>query len=149
METQYLNSAGLYIAIAQDSCTTLSSSDLSFAFVAATPNLVACETSITPVTTLYFTSGKVSGAVPPATTPLARLTKPGAGNNGAVDITVNLLTGSGNSCMAGTSSAATGANKPWLQWKWSGATYDKNPTARATFGVFKNADEFIYLRENF
>ena len=45
--------------------------------------------------------------------------------------------------------ASTPANKPWLQWKWSGLTFDKDPNARATFGVFKNADELIYLRENF
>ena len=90
-----------------------------------------------------------SAAAPPATTPLPRLTKPGAGNNGAVDITVNLGSASGNTCLAGASSPATGASETWLQWKWSGATYDKNPTGRATFGVYKNASEFIYLRENF
>jgi MSHA biogenesis protein MshQ len=45
--------------------------------------------------------------------------------------------------------ASSPANKTWLQWKWSGLTFDKDPKARATFGVYKNADEFIYLRENF
>ncbi|MEO8007669.1 MAG: DUF6701 domain-containing protein, partial [Betaproteobacteria bacterium] len=65
------------------------------------------------------------------------------------DLTLNLGAASGNTCLAGISSSATGASKAWLQWKWSGATYDKDPTARASFGVFKNADEFIYLRENF
>jgi hypothetical protein len=149
METQYYNSSGVYITNVDDSCTTLSASNLAFAFVIGTPNLVACETSISPVTSIYFTSGKASAAAPPATTPLPRLTKPGAGNNGAVDITVNLGSASGNTCLAGTSSAATGANQTWLQWKWSGLTFDKNPTGRATFGVFKNADQFIYLRENF
>ena len=150
METQYYTSSnGLYVTNVEDSCTTLSASDLALAFVSGTPNLVACETSIAPVTTIYFTSGKASATAPPATTPLPRLTKPGAGNNGAVDITVNLGSASGNTCLAGTSSAATGANKTWLQWKWSGSTFDKNPTGRATFGIYKNADEFIYLRENF
>ena len=149
MQTQYYNSSGVYVTNVDDICTTLSASNLAFAFVAGTPNLVACETSITPGTTLYFTSGKASATAPPATTPLPRLTKPGAGNNGAVDLTVNLGAASGNTCIASTSSPATGANKPWLQWKWLGATFDKNPAARATFGVFKNADEFIYLRENF
>ena len=149
METQYYNSSGVYVTNADDSCTTLSASNLAFAFVSGTPNLVACETSISPVATLYFTSGKASAAAPPATTPLPRLTKPGAGNNGAVDITVNLGAASGTTCMAGTSSPASGANKTWLQWKWSGLTFDKDPNARATFGVYKSADEFIYLRENF
>ena len=149
METQYYNSSGAYITNVDDSCTTLSASNLAFAFVSGTPNLIACETSISPVTTLYFTSGKGSATAPPATTPLPKLTKPGAGNNGAVDITVNLGAASGSTCMAGASSPASGANKTWLQWKWSGATFDKDPKARATFGIYRSADEFIYLRENF
>lgn len=33
----------------------------------------------------------------------------------------------------------------WLQFNWSGAV--GNPKARATFGVYRNANEFIYLRE--
>ena len=49
----------------------------------------------------------------------------------------------------GTCVATTSAAKPWLQWKWSGSAFDRDPRARATFGVFRNADEFIYLRENF
>ncbi len=34
----------------------------------------------------------------------------------------------------------------WLQYNWKG-TGLTNPTARATFGVYKNANEFIYMRE--
>jgi hypothetical protein len=36
-----------------------------------------------------------------------------------------------------------------LQGNWGSGTYTDNPRARATFGVYKNADEFIYQRENF
>ncbi|MFL6580220.1 MAG: DUF6701 domain-containing protein [Burkholderiales bacterium] len=149
IQTQYYNSSGVYITNVADSCTTLAASNLAFTFVGATPNLVACETSITPTTTLYFTAGMASAVAPPTATPVPRLSKPGAGNNGIVVLTVNLGSASGNTCMAGATSAATGANLPWLQWKWTGTTYDQNPTARATFGVYKNADQFIYLRENF
>jgi hypothetical protein len=149
METQYYNSSAIYVTNVDDSCTTLAASNLAFAFNAGTPTLVACETSVAPTTTLYFTAGKASAAAPPATTPVPVLTKPGAGNNGVVDVTVNLGPAAGNTCLAGASSAATGTNKTWLQWKWSGATYDQNPTARVSFGVYKNANEIIYLRENF
>jgi len=35
----------------------------------------------------------------------------------------------------------------WLKGRWSGATYTQNPSARATFGVFK--DRVLYRRENY
>lgn len=50
------------------------------------------------------------------------LAKPGAGNTGSVDLTTN---------------APTYLPNP------------TNPAARATFGVYKGANEFIYLRENY
>ncbi len=34
----------------------------------------------------------------------------------------------------------------WLQYNWKGTGLAK-PTARATFGIYKNANEFIYMRE--
>jgi MSHA biogenesis protein MshQ len=34
----------------------------------------------------------------------------------------------------------------WLQYNWKGTGLTK-PTARATFGIYKNANEFIYMRE--
>jgi MSHA biogenesis protein MshQ len=46
-----------------------------------------------------------------------------------------------------TSSAATAANKTWLQGNWGSGTYNEDPRARATFGIFKNTDQFLYFRE--
>ncbi len=62
-----------------------------------------------------------------------KLTKPGA--KCTADITANL--------------AAEIPSKAYLQGKWSGVNYDQNPTARAIFGVYKGANEFIYMRENY
>jgi MSHA biogenesis protein MshQ len=42
-----------------------------------------------------------------------------------------------------------GADRAYLRGNWSGASYDQNPAARATFGVFKGAEEVIFIRENF
>ncbi|MDH2916912.1 MAG: hypothetical protein PXX77_08565 [Gallionella sp.] len=54
------------------------------------------------------------------------LKAPGSGNTGAVTVTGNV--------------------PAWLQYPWGGgAAID--PTARATFGVYKGNNEFIYLRE--
>lgn len=54
------------------------------------------------------------------------LSRPGAGNNGYVDITVT--------------------TPIWLQYNWTGAG-NANPTSRATFGIFKSP--LIYRRENY
>ena len=65
-----------------------------------------------------------------------KLTKPSGGDNkydGSVDVTVDL----------------TAEGKTYLQGAWTGATYTQDPTVRATFGVYKGANEFIYLRENY
>lgn len=55
-----------------------------------------------------------------------RLTPPGAGNSGYVDITVNA--------------------PAWLEYNWQGAG-NTDPTARATFGIRKSP--IIYQRENY
>ena len=60
------------------------------------------------------------------------LSAPGSANDGSVILTANL-----------------GATHSYLQGNWTGAAYDDNPTARATFGTVKGAGEVIYMRENF
>lgn len=64
------------------------------------------------------------------------LTSPGAGNNGSVDVTVNL------------------GGMPWLRGRWDDTSnpdadpstmYDDDPAARATFGIHRDA--MIYRRE--
>ena len=145
---EYYNSSGVFTLNASDSCTTLQGSDMSFAYVAGTPNLTACETAINPATTMYFVGGRASTTAPPTLTP-ARLIRPGSGNDGAVDLAINLNAIAGNRCTAvgAAGPAATNANKPWLQGNWGASTYDRNPRGRAAFGVFKSADQFLYLRE--
>lgn len=56
------------------------------------------------------------------------LKAPGAGNTGAVTVTGNVPS--------------------WLQYPWGGGAVF-NPTVRATFGVYKGANELIYMRENY
>ncbi len=57
-----------------------------------------------------------------------RLSAPGSGKTGYVDITLDA--------------------PDWLDFNWKGAG-SANPSARATFGVYKNVNEFIYMRENY
>lgn len=56
------------------------------------------------------------------------LSATGSGNTGAVTVTGNVPN--------------------WLQYPWDGVTAT-DPTARATFGVYKGNNEFIYLRESY
>ena len=137
LSTQYYDGS-FFATNTADSCTSLVASDIGFGFLAATPTLIACETHLNPAGAIAFVSGRAA----------VRLTKPGDTNNGAVDLTVNLgAVPSGITCTSGISSAATAANKTWLQGNWGSGTYNENPRGRATFGIFKNADQFLYFRE--
>lgn len=133
-----------------DSCTTLAASDFSFSYVAGYP-LTACKTAINPNTTIYFNAGKATRVAPPAAVSAVKLTKPGNGNPGAVDLTINLNGASGNTCLTigGAGPVATNANKAYLQSNWGSGTYADNPRGRASFGIYKGADSVIFMRENF
>ncbi len=48
-----------------DSCTTITANNIRMAFVAGTPNLIACETGLSPTGTVYFNGGKASAVAPP------------------------------------------------------------------------------------
>ncbi len=116
-----------------DTCTAITASNFAFAFGGTGNNMNACKTALT-----------LAGTAPNYALTLAR---PGSGNNGWADITLNLgATATGNTCTAvgGSSPAATTANAPWLQFNWTGTV--GNPKARATFGVYKSGP-VIHRRE--
>jgi hypothetical protein len=127
LETQYWNGTS-YIRNQQDSCTAVPASSIAMANYKN--SLSACETQI------GYSSG--SGAFVNGVSKFLRLTKPGAGNNGSVDLTLNLNSASGNTCNTATASSATTASIPW---------FGTNLVSRATFGIFKTP--IIYMRENF
>ena len=120
IEAQYYNSSGVYVTNTGDNCTAIALNNVYLSSGAAT-------------TGGTFASGKGS----------LKLTKP------LVKTTVDLCVDLDGAIPTDATCVATAGNKTYLQWKWSGSTYDKDPVARATFGVFKSADEFIYLRENY
>jgi uncharacterized repeat protein (TIGR01451 family) len=127
LEAQYWNGSS-YVRNQQDNCTATPASSIAMANYKN--NLSACETQI------GFSSG--SGTFVNGVSKYLRLTKPGAGNNGSVDLTLNLNSASGNTCTSSTASSATSASMPW---------FGSNTASRATFGIFKTP--IIYMRENF
>ena len=136
LSTQFYSTYG-FVTNTDDSCTTLTGSD--FAMSNYKVNLSACETGVSPTSSITFAAGLAS----------LKLTAPGNGNDGSVDLSPNLNTASGNTC-ASTSMAATASSRTYLQYNWDGgASFDKNPSAKATFGVYRNAGQVIHYQENY
>lgn len=133
LEARYWN-GNFYVTNTLDSCTTLNLSSVimsNYVSNSAT-GLAACETQISPTTNQTLSAGKLPS-------PGLVLSKPGLGNSGSVLLTLNVsATASGKTCVSATESNATAASLPW---------FGSNPTARATFGVYKSP--LIYLRENY
>lgn len=130
LSVQYWNGSQ-FATHAADNCTRLNSSSIGLGNY--TGSLASGETSASPAT-ISFAAGV--GAL--------TLTRPGSGNSGSVDVCVDL----GSDPAGGTTCSAASASMSYLQGKWApGTNWDNDPRARATFGVYKNANEFIYLRE--
>ena len=43
----------------------------------------------------------------------------------------------------------TGASMAYLRGAWCSAAYGKDPSARATFGLYRGTDATVYQRENY
>jgi MSHA biogenesis protein MshQ len=129
------NSSGWVVGT--DTCTALTASNFALSFPVDTKNsLAACETALA-----------ITGVNP---SPNLRLSAPGTGNGGWVNLTLNLGNSAvGQKCTAvgGAGGAETPVSLDWLKFDWTGSGSPTNPTARATFGVYKSP--LIYRRENY
>ncbi len=140
VEAQYWNGT-FWITNVNDGCTTLDPGNVGLGnFIGS---LDPGETTVPPGT-ISLLSGR--GAI--------TLSAPGAGNNGSVDLAVNLDVTSSTTATACPiappfTPSATGANKAYLRGKWCGATHTKDPSTRARFGINRGSDETIYIRENY
>lgn len=124
IQTQYWNSAA-FVTNTADNCTTLTANNIKL------------------TTTLTGVNATVGGAFYLGVGSLT-LTKPTPAAKGVVALCVDLdNSGTGDTtCVASAPFAAI----PYLH---TGTAYDKDPTAQATFGVYKGHNEFIYMRENY
>jgi hypothetical protein len=139
LEAQYYNGVGFSRNTA-DSCTVIPVQAVGMTSFAG--QLAACETALQPSAgTLLLSAGGL------------KLRKPGHNNEGSVAINVNLgaAVSVPTTCtsIGGATAPALPANLPFLRGNWGSGSYVDDPTARATFGIYRNADEFIYSRENF
>ncbi|MBL8337949.1 MAG: hypothetical protein JNM97_14360, partial [Rhodoferax sp.] len=129
MEAQYWN-GNAYVTNTLDSCTSVPASAIAMGNYQKA--LSACETRLSPTGTISFAAGRPAGSG-------VSLSRPGLGNAGTVELTLNAgATASGSTCLAASPSAATAAGLPW---------FGTTAPARATFGIFKSP--LIYGRENY
>lgn len=132
VEANYWNGT-FFVTNVLDSCTPLTGTSVTMD--AYKKNLNACETTVPA--TVMLVNGKARFI----------LSKPGVNNNGSVDLTVNLGTPAGNTCLSPAPEIpATSANELYLQGNWTSSAYTDNPKARATFGLYKSGP-VIYIRE--
>lgn len=133
IETQFWNGSS-FVRNTADACTQLAAGQV--ALTNWRRDLNACETSVT--LSGRFKAGRGT----------LRFSAPGAGNTGSVDLALHLgPVGSGNTCVGGVAAPAAGAVQSWLQGQWTGGAFDQNPTARASFGLYRGSKSLIYMRE--
>ena len=128
-ETQYWNGFA-FVKNTLDSCTALSSANVALA------NKQGGLTAYTGPVAVSSTSGGAGNVT---------LTAPGTGLAGSVDVLLALGATGGN---CNSLSGGTAAALPYLSGKWCAANYDRDPVARASFGIFRSNRQ-IYLREGY
>jgi MSHA biogenesis protein MshQ len=140
--TEYWNGS-VFVTNNFDHCTGGAAASIAVANIA-----IGNLQTVTGMTTAMV-SPPVLGGVFNAGRGSLRLPAPGAGRRGSVDVSVNLTgVAAGASCTAGMP-ASTGSGLGYLQGAWCGANADDDPTARATFGIYRNSNQFIYQQENY
>ncbi|SHN12074.1 DUF6701 domain-containing protein [Rhizobacter sp. OV335] len=135
-------SSGSFATNTDDQCTTVPLASVNFGNHRKT--LTAADTTLSN-SSLQVQNGIV----------FLKLAAPSAGHSGTVDIALSLDSSSATdtSCLqpwtpAAGKAATQGASLAYLRGGWCGATYDKDPAARAAFGVFHGTDRVLYQREN-
>lgn len=124
-----------------DSCTRVTAANLSFGNFRKT--LAAADAVMNPNTV----------TVNPAGNTFITFAKSASGHVGSMDVAIALNPGANPtdaSCMPtgwSTKSATTGANLVALRGAWCGGNSD--PSARATWGLYRGSNGIVYQRENF
>jgi MSHA biogenesis protein MshQ len=150
LETQYWSTTGnAFVRNQQDSCTSLNREHIRLS--GYTLFLGACETAVSEAS-VNFSSGLATLTL--AASGVDTAPDPDVPNAGTVLLTPILGPVPGGSLYCpskgGVEAGVTTANRTYLQGKWTGATWNENPAARAAFGLYGSQPKnFIFFRENF
>jgi len=126
----------------EDMCTTYMAADVNIADVNPLDSLGAGDVAVlTPVSVTNLVNGEADPAHPlKLSNATDSTTGPGEGKTGVIQFTLDL-------------SSLTGSGQYWLLYDWddldgmSNGPYDTNPSAQATFGIYRGSRNFIYIRE--
>ena len=131
-----------WVLNALDSCTSIPASAMSLSGYKDNKGAATTAWSTSPSGPLVFSQGKAS----------VKFSAPSPSSTGSVDVALNLgaaSTTADASCLS-THASTTGAGTPWLRSQNGScaATYDRDPSARLTFGVYSpESTKTIYGRE--
>lgn len=138
-ETQFWN-GNAYVRNTADTCTSFTDASLALGNYQGGIN----STNMGIGKFVVGAIGSGAGAI--------TVSAPAAAAAGSLDVAV-ALGGTTTPNVAWTPSvgATAGAGVPWLRGKWYSTNYDRDPTARATFGVFGSNLKRgpVYLRESY
>ncbi len=143
-ETQYWDGQ-MFVRNSQDSCTSLSAANIALSNYQSPPKpggTTLSSSNLSSVTVGVINAGRGTITLAP--------TQPAIGS---VDLVANLgrrdLPGPPvpPNCPDLSYGASTSAGLAYLSGQWCGAANDRDPTARASFGVYKSP--LIYRRENY
>lgn len=119
-----------------DTCTNIAAGNIGMGNYIG--NLSPGEVSVNSVTPLSGGRGSIV------------LDAPGAGNNGSLDLAINLGDGgAAAACPAFAPNTASPAGMPWLRGQWCGSAQDRDPAVRVRFGIRPGSSERIFMRENY
>lgn len=135
VQTHYWNGSSL-VQNGADHCTTLAADNIALTNHQGglnTGNMGAAHVAV----------GAITGGAGMIT-----LARPNPAGTGSVDIVANLgSSGAPANCPNYATAGSTPAAKRYLSGNWCGSNYDRDPTARATFGLTRTP--LIYRRENY
>lgn len=140
--TQYWSGKAWVVNDADSGCTTVPSASVVRAVYLDSKGATttAWSTSVSTIEALLNGRGAIV------------LTAPTNSGTGSVDLSVNLGTSTSDQSCLSAHPASVGAQQPWLRSVNGScsATYDRDPSARATFGVFApETQRLIHTRDLF
>ena len=124
-----------------DSCTTVAAASVALSNPRSATGAASAATTSAGALTISGGSGSISLAAPNP-----------AGSSLSLDLAVNLGSAAADQSCLGSHPASTGAGKPWLRAQNGScaAGADRDPAARASFGIFSpETRKTVHVREIF